>query len=91
MISKIDKVTNSMFEYGFNEFFQSFHEYKRKWLIGRVYLKIGVDKDEIDLEPITFEQMKKPMLIFLSLNAIALFIFFAEILIFRWLKWRNRK
>ena len=80
-----------MAEHGFYQFYHSILEFEMKETAGTVYLDMGIDKDEIDLEPITIEQMKKPIIIFLCLNGIAVILLIIEILVFKWLKWRNCK
>lgn len=49
------------------------------------------DKYEVNLEPITIEQLRKPIIIVLCLNGIAGILFIAEIVVFKWLEWRKRK
>lgn len=85
MIAKIDKVTNSMAEQGFYQFYHSISDFSQKWVFGKF------DKDEVDLQSITIEQLRRPIMIILLLNGIASILFVAEILIFKWLKWRNRE
>lgn len=76
-----------MAEHGFYQFFESYFEFLEH-RFANVIMKMD---DSDDLQTITIEQMKKPIVIFLCLNGLAAIIFIAEILIFRWLKWRNRK
>lgn len=90
-ITKMAKVIKTMTEYGFYQFYHSLSVFERKWLIGRAYVNIGIDKNEINLESITIEQMNKPIMIALCLNVAATIVFIAEILVFKWLKWRNCK
>lgn len=87
MIAKIDKVTNSMAEHGFYQFYQSWMEFERKFLSRSA----GIFDVEFELKPITIEQLRKPSIIVLCLNGLAVVIFVAEILVFKWLKSRNRK
>lgn len=92
MIAKFDKVTNSMAEYGFYQFSESISEFKHKWKAGVIDRTVENDNNvDDDLQSITMEQMKKPIIILLCLSAIAIIIFVAEILTFKWLKWRNCK
>lgn len=82
-----------MAEYGFYQFYQSFMEFHMDYE-GQAYerlSKVNRDKDEIHLESITIEQLRKPIVIVLCLNGLATIMMVVEILIFNWLKWRNRK
>lgn len=87
----IDKVTSSMAEHGFYQFYHSFMDFKMKWIGQSFSRPTGRIRDEIDLESITIEQLRKPMIIVLYLNGMATIIFVAEFLVFKWLKWRNCK
>ena len=80
-----------MIEHGFHQFYHSIIDFQKNGIIENLYHLMGVDKDEIDLEPITIEQFKKPIIIFLALNGIAVILLLAEIFVFKWLKWRNCK
>lgn len=90
-ISKIDEVANSMAEHGFYGFYQDIMDFKLKHLIGRLAQVKGMIGDGVDLQSITIEQLRKPVVIVLCLNGIATIVFVIEILVFKWLKWRNRK
>lgn len=91
MIKKIVKVVNRMTEHGFYQFYQSFSRFKYKNIVEKVKQLTGNDEDEIELEPIMLEQLKKPIIIYACLNGIATIIFIVEILLFKWLKWRDSK
>lgn len=87
----IDKVTSSMAEHGFYQFYRSFMEFRFKYDGEKIRLASRII-DEIDsLDSITIEQLRKPIIIVLYLNGISTIIFIAEFLIFNRLKWRNRK
>lgn len=89
MIMKIAKVTNSMAE--FYQFYHSLLEFKLKRFIEKFNRLMRINRDKIDLEPIVIEQFEKPIISFLYLNGIAAIVFIAEILVFKWLNWRNCK
>lgn len=92
MIAKIDEVTDSMAEHGFYQFYHSIMEFKQKYIGQKFSRAIGTNENEInDLRPIIIEQLRKPIIIALGLNAIAVIIFVAEILVFKWLQWRDCK
>lgn len=89
MVTKIDKITNSIAEYGFYQCYDSYMEIKLKHLAHIVGLTII--KDEFDIESITINKLRKPIIIVLCLNGIATIAFVVEIFIFKWLEWRNCK
>lgn len=92
MVSKIDKVSNSMAEYGFYQFYQSLSELQTKQLASKLYGPSGVDnEDNNHLQPITMEQLKKPITIILCLNGIATILVVAEVLLLKWMKLRDCK
>lgn len=91
MINKIDRVTSLMTEHGFDQFYQHILEFQQKWLFAKDGMTTRKDKYEVNLEPITIEQLRKPIIIVLCLNGIAGILFIAEIVVFKWLEWRKRK
>lgn len=89
-ITKIDKVTSSLAEHGFYQFYQSIADFAKKKWSQKFYMSSRNSNNEDDLfQAIAVEQFKKPISIVLYLNGIATIIFIAEIFIFKWLKWRN--
>lgn len=90
-INKIDKVSSSMAEHGFYQFYQSLVDFQQNWMVVEVGMITHKDNYEVNLEPITIEQLKKPIIIALCLNGIATILFVAEICVYKWLQWRNRK
>lgn len=80
-----------MAKHGFFQFYQSLLEFQQKWRMAKYGLTSRKENYEVDLEPITIEQLRKPIIIVLCLNAVAIAVLVAEILVFKWLKWRNCK
>lgn len=97
VIDKINQLTMSMVEHGFDYFYDSINEFSQKRLIEK--LKIvhfhmrgkKNEEDDQDLQPVTVEQLWPVIYIILSLNGIATIIFVAEILYSKWQNWRNCK
>ena len=94
MIDKIDRVTTSMVEHGFVQFYQSYLIYKehRAFAMNFLLFEVTMNKrknDGDELQSISVEQFKTPMIILLFLNGIATIILVAEILVSKWLKWRS--
>lgn len=88
MIDEIDKVSNSMSEYGFHKFYES--KFTFDWHTKNINQSTeNVMEDIIDLQPITIEQLRKPIIIAMSLNGIGLILLVVEVLLFRWKKWRS--
>lgn len=81
-------MTSEMAEYGFYQFYHSALAFKWMGRFENLNRFFGFIGNEIYLEPITMEQLKKPIIIFSCLNGFALLIFIAEILLSKWLKWR---
>lgn len=77
-----------MAEHGFYQFYHSLLDFQRN---NNSYFIRSIIRNDDDLQLITIKQMRKPIIIFLYLNGIATIIFVAEILIYKWLKWRNCK
>lgn len=83
MLAKIEKVTNSMAEYGFHEYCQSISEFTLNWYAKDIERSMENSNVDNDLQPITIEQLQKPIIIVLSLNGIATITFFAEVILFK--------
>lgn len=47
--------------------------------------------DEVQLFAFTLEQLKRPMMLIIALWISSVFVLIAEIMIFNWISWRNRK
>lgn len=80
-----------MAEHGFYQFYHSFSEFQLKWDIRRLYRVMGNEQDQNDLLSITMQQLHKPIVVVSCLNGIAAIAFVAEILIIKWIEWRNRE
>lgn len=82
-MKKIDKATSTMMQNGLHQFYTNFADFKQKFLV-REYLS---EKDD-DLQALTAEQLKRPMILMSCLFGVAIVIWMAEIIIFRW---KNRR
>lgn len=91
MIAKIDKVTSSMSEHGFYQFYDSYMQFILNSMLQKYAQTAGAIKGEMDLQSITIEQLRKLIVIVLCLNGIAALLFVVEILAYKWLRWRNCK
>lgn len=75
-----------MMQSGLHRFYTSLADYDRK-LSREEYLSAKKD-DEDDLQALTMEQFKRPLMLLLSLCAIVVVIFIGEILVFKWNNWQ---
>lgn len=66
-----------MVEYGFHEFYLSLAAYKEK-LSDRVH----ASQDDDDFRPLTFEQLKRPLIVILYILMVSVVVFVVEIVIF---------
>lgn len=71
---------------GLHEFYSSFCDFKQK-LIERTLLK---DKSD-DYRALAMDQLIRPVIALLCLCGAATIIFIAEILLFKWKRFRNRR
>lgn len=85
-IQKIDTMTNTIMENGLHQFFMSFCEFSRK-----VILSSYLDEADEEEQALTFEQLRRPMILVFSLWGIAATIFIAENMIFRWNHWLSHR
>lgn len=80
-----------MAEHGFYLFFHFLMEFQLKWRLTKIGMTSLKENYKVNLEPITIEQLRKPIIIALCLNGVAVFVFVAEIFVFKWLNWRSCK
>lgn len=77
-----------MMQSGLYRFYTSLADYDRK-IIEEEYLAANKDdEDEDDLQALTIEQLKRPLMLLLSLCGIVMVIFIGEILVFKWNNWQ---
>lgn len=50
-----------------------------------------IEIDDRDIEPFSMKQLKRPVFFVLSLYGMAMMVFLAEIVIYKWKLWRERK
>lgn len=84
-------VTNSMAEYGFYKFYDSISKFKFNLRVDEIYHEIENKKVHDDMQPLTIEHLRKPIIIVVCLNGIALLSTVVEILLVKWLNWRKCK
>lgn len=82
LLNKIDKRTSAMMENGMHQFYTSFTNFLRK-LFARQFAR----SDDDDSQALTMSQLKRPMIFIFGLWGVAIIVFIAEIIIF---KWKNR-
>lgn len=79
MMKKIDKATSSFVENGLRQFYESLVDFRQK-LIDRVHLSQLDD----DIQALTFEQLRRPMILVFCLWGITIIILILEIFISKW-------
>lgn len=79
MLKKVDKTTSSMMENGLSQFFLSFTEFKRKIL----HRANSDAEDDDDFKAMSFEQLKRPLILLFGICGMAIVIFIVEVIIFR--------
>lgn len=50
-----------------------------------------LDSDENGIQPFTIKQLKRPVIFVSYLYGIAMLIFLAECIVYKWKDWRDRK
>lgn len=82
---KIDKLTSVIMESGIHEHFQSLKVFDQTM--------DGLIKPEFHavLEPITIEEMIRPMILICGLWIASILVFIKEIIVHKWIIWRNRR
>lgn len=78
----VNKITSTLMESGL---------YHRAHSIDRYHLKCPIVEEEADLDSFTLEQLKRPMMLIGFLWMLSSIVFIAEIIVFQWKLWRNRK
>lgn len=86
MLKKINKATSSIAENGLHQFYDSFIAFQRNF-IERDHLK---QQDE-DIQALTVEQLRRPMILVFFLWGVAIVIRIAEIIAIKWRHWRNHQ
>lgn len=84
MKQKINRITSIMMENGIHQQIQSYNHWAH--VIG-----ICGANEEVDLITFTLEQLKRPMMLIISLWTFTALIFIAEISVHKWINWRKRK
>lgn len=84
---QIDKSPSALMESGLHKFYTSFSAYKQK-LFER---ESPNSEDDDDLQVLTIQQLKRPMIFISGFWALAIIIFITEHIISGWRKWRNRR
>lgn len=89
LLEKINRLTASMMESGLYDFYTSMAEFDR-----HLRLKdLEIDEDD-ELKPLTFDHMKRVMILFLFLIGIAVIVFILEVYLLKWItfvRWLTRK
>lgn len=81
MRRKIDQLTNLMIEKGFYEFYYSIKSSDKRWISS---WENSTTPADVELETITMEQIKRPMVFICGLWFIATLIFIIQLFIFNW-------
>lgn len=91
-LRKIDRATSSMMSSGLYEFYTSYAEFKRRimkpWCVGPCPRHTH-DSDDDDLQVLTMEQLRRPMMLIFGLWALAAVIFVIEYIISKVNNWRS--
>lgn len=92
LMKRINNVTISMIESGLDKFFKSYTAFVQMMFRAK-YVEDDVDA----LQPLTLQQLKRPMLFIVSLYGVATIVFMLEksieiitIIWIKWKIWRNR-
>lgn len=84
-MENIDEATNLMIESGLHQFYTSFTDFKRK--LTERHDVIKPDEDGDDVQAMTLEQLRRPMILTLCLCGVAAVILIVEILVVKWIQW----
>lgn len=92
-MKKMDRISNSMAENGLYQFYNSYTAFQKTHYKDSAFQNVIIDayNQVEDITPLTFQHFKRVVVFILFLHAVAFVIFLAEILIFSWKKWRDRK
>lgn len=88
MIDRIDKVTSSLMENGFYQFYASKIDFEQKLGMRSIRMEYNINDDDDDLEPLLFEQMRIPLSFLFCMAGISVVVLIGEIL---HSKWRKRR
>lgn len=94
MVDRIDKVTSSIIENGFYQFYASKIDFDFNLRIRRNDINNNIlqgNNINDDLQPLTFEQMRIPIMFLLYMMGISVVVFIGEISYFKWKDRRLRK
>lgn len=86
---KIDKLTNEMLENGLNEHLESMKTFDLQMNAAN-FFSMNKDKVYAVLEPISKEQMMRPMILICGLWIAAILVFIGEIIVNKWNIWREK-
>lgn len=85
-IKKIDDTTSKMMENGLYQFYKYFSEY----LLQLHHRTLSNENDD-EIQVLTMDQLKRPMMVILGLWGLAMAIFIMEHIIRKWKEWRGTR
>lgn len=86
VFEKIDRATSFMMQSGLYRFYNSLAEYD--WKLSGQENSSARKNDGDELQAVTMEQFKRPLMLLLSVWGIVVAIFIGEILVSKWNNWQ---
>lgn len=86
---KIDMTTNSMMENGLHQFYKSFSTFLMDLIENRNFNQDNNDEDNI--QALTMEQLKIPLIIFIVLLGLSSIVFVIEVIVYHFNRLRSRR